>query len=191
MEREANPFRYFHRRFNEKIPYRNINFDDGRAGVGANVVAKPDATNPTTKVMHKTGDHTNCSDTTGWTAAKDLEDARLTAGAGGVLSICAGTYTGTMTDNANYKLRIGSGLIDAGVDLCGVTASCTASTDPYACCTGEGTGNCIANSTDFYGKPQCVSGVFVGRLSSDIGMSMFPTVGQSTQKSLNLLWLGK
>jgi hypothetical protein len=103
----------------------------------------------------------------------------------------SGSISYAWTDAPNYKLMSNSPAIDAGVNLCGVTASCTGAAAPYACCTGEGTGNCIANSTDYAGKPRCVSGVFAGRLSEDIGAYLFPTVGQSTQKNLNLLWVGR
>jgi hypothetical protein len=65
---------------------------------GATIVAKPDATNPTTSVMYKTGTLANCSDPDAsfTTANSRLSNASAAAGTGGTLSICAGTYKGTM-----------------------------------------------------------------------------------------------
>lgn len=79
-----------------------------------------------------------------------------------------GISTRTYTTYGTYKLRTNSPALNAGTDIC-------------ASYTG----------TDYYGKTVCTGGNYMGRLSTEIGIADFPTVGQGAGGSLNLLWLGK
>lgn len=103
-------------------------------GWGASIVAKPDATNPATAIMYKTGNLGNCSDADGTftTTNSSLNVAAAAAGASGILSVCAATYTGTMINatatsgisvpGTNWTLN-GSGKTTTILDGTSVTAS--------------------------------------------------------------------
>lgn len=80
-----------------------------------------------------------------------------------------GISTRTYTTFGDFRLRANSPAIDAGTNLCAT----------------------LTTATDYAGKPVCVGGAYVGRLNPEIGAYEFPTVGQSTQKNLNLLWVGR
>lgn len=85
------------------------------------------------------------------------------ANSGGTNRKTAANGSITFRDAANNDLGVASGpVINAGANLCGVTASCTESGVPYACCTGEGAGNCFATLADFRSRDVCVGGTFVG-----------------------------
>jgi hypothetical protein len=73
---------------------------------GATIVAKPDAANPSSAIMYRAGTLANCGDQDASfsTTKSQLSKASTAAGAGGTLSVCPGTYKGTMLSATNGSL---------------------------------------------------------------------------------------